>query len=120
MQSTIRKMLEIMPIEVQHRLSTKYGYTTPWPSSGILAIIYCLEKYRNATCNDHRIRFHGWKFRPLLGKSEEERDGALDERRSVVHSAISEEWEGKSYVIDRSQRSAVVRVFLFSCVLCIV
>ena len=45
----IRKMLEIMPIEVQHRLSTKYGYTTPWPSSGILAIIYCLEKYRNAT-----------------------------------------------------------------------
>ena len=45
----IRKMLEIMPIEVQHKLSTKYGYTTHWPSSGILAIIYCLEKYPKAT-----------------------------------------------------------------------
>ena len=45
----IRKMLEIMPIEVQHKLSTKYGYTAHWPSSGILAIVYCLEKYPKAT-----------------------------------------------------------------------
>ena len=45
----IRKSLEIMPIEVQHKLSTKYGYTAHWPSSGILAIVYCLEKYPKAT-----------------------------------------------------------------------
>ena len=73
MQYGIRKMLEIMPIEVQHRLSTKYGYTTPWPSSGILAIILLFRKVPECDGNDHRIRFHGWKFRPLLGKSEEER-----------------------------------------------
>eukprot|EP00976_Prorocentrum_cordatum_P079640 1183639-Prorocentrum_minimum.AAC.6 len=40
--------LEIMPMEIERLLQTKYRYPDRWPSSGILAIVYCLEMYPNS------------------------------------------------------------------------
>ena len=37
--------LEIMPVAVQESLATKYHFYGTWPSTGVLAIVYCLENY---------------------------------------------------------------------------
>jgi hypothetical protein len=34
-----------MKPDYQHLLATKYGYSTPHPSTGLLAIVYCLENF---------------------------------------------------------------------------
>lgn len=44
----IGNKLEIMPSEIERLLQTKYKYADKWPSSGILAIVYCLEMYPNS------------------------------------------------------------------------
>mmetsp|Transcript_14537 Transcript_14537/g.31137 ORF Transcript_14537/g.31137 Transcript_14537/m.31137 type:complete len:331 (-) Transcript_14537:338-1330(-) len=40
--------LDIMPSEIERLLQTKYKYADRWPSSGILAIVYCMEMYPNS------------------------------------------------------------------------
>jgi len=44
----IGNKLEIMTTDIERLLQTKYKYADRWPSSGILAIVYCLEMYPNS------------------------------------------------------------------------
>lgn len=59
--------LEIMPMAVQQALATKYHYYGTWPSTGILAIVYCLEKYPGAMVHitgydfAHKALGHYWE-----------------------------------------------------------
>ena len=59
--------LEIMPLAVQNALATKYHYYGQWPSSGILAIVYCLEKYPGSVVSimgydfAHKALGHYWE-----------------------------------------------------------
>eukprot|EP00239_Pterosperma_sp_CCMP1384_P009997 CAMPEP_0197867026 /NCGR_PEP_ID=MMETSP1438-20131217/44533_1 /TAXON_ID=1461541 /ORGANISM="Pterosperma sp., Strain CCMP1384" /LENGTH=355 /DNA_ID=CAMNT_0043485643 /DNA_START=590 /DNA_END=1657 /DNA_ORIENTATION=- len=49
--------LEILSIQVEQLLQIKYGYTAAWPSSGILAIVWCLEAFPNATLSTYGYDF---------------------------------------------------------------
>ena len=92
----IRKMLEIMPIEVQHKLSTKYGYTAHWPSSGILAIVYCLEKYPKATVTITGYDFMGGNLGHYWEKVK---------KKGTVHSM-----KGEASFIEKLAKSGRVKV----------
>jgi len=92
----IKKMLEIMPIEVQHKLTTKYAYTEHWPSSGILAIVYCLEKYPKAT-----VSITGYDFLGLqLGHYWEK-----VKKKGTVHSM-----KGEAKFIEKLVKSGRVKI----------
>jgi len=41
----IKDKLEMMKPDYQWLLATKYGYSAPFPSTGLLAVVYCLENY---------------------------------------------------------------------------
>ena len=59
--------LEIMPLAIQRAISTKYHYYGTWPSTGILAIVYCLENYPGAVVSimgydfAHKALGHYWE-----------------------------------------------------------
>jgi len=50
-------LVEFMPLAIEQLLQVKYKYLEKWPSSGILALIYCLESYPNA-----KISLLGYDF----------------------------------------------------------
>lgn len=41
--------LQIMPVEMEMLLQQKYHMTSQWPSTGMLAIVYCLEVFPEST-----------------------------------------------------------------------
>jgi len=52
--------LELVDMANQFTLATKYGYSEPYPSSGVMAIVYCLENFGAP------VTIHGYDF---MGKS---------------------------------------------------
>mmetsp|Transcript_35379 Transcript_35379/g.67675 ORF Transcript_35379/g.67675 Transcript_35379/m.67675 type:complete len:331 (+) Transcript_35379:214-1206(+) len=53
----IGDLLEFMPVSIEQLLQVKYNYVERWPSSGLLALVYCLEVYPKST-----ISIHGFDF----------------------------------------------------------